>query len=117
MTPTPNLFRHAERTVNFRAGETIFLAGDEATEMYGVQAGEVSIVHRDTEIEVVGEGGFFGEMALIDKGTRSAAAVAKTDCTLVPVDERQFLFLVQQTPYFALYMLRIQAQRLRQRMG
>ena len=55
----------------------------------------------------------FGEMALIDNEPRSATAVAITDVELVPISEKQFLFLVTQTPYFALKVMRILAQRLR----
>lgn len=55
----------------------------------------------------------FGEMALIDSEPRSATAIAVTDVELVAVSEKQFLFLVSQTPYFALKVMRILAQRLR----
>jgi CRP-like cAMP-binding protein len=55
----------------------------------------------------------FGEMALIDDEPRSATALAITDVELVPVSEKQFLFLVSQTPYFALKVMRVLAQRLR----
>jgi CRP-like cAMP-binding protein len=64
-------------------------------------------------VEELGSGGVFGEMALIDTGTRSATAIAKTDCRLVPINERRFQFLVQQTPNFALQLMRIIADRLR----
>jgi CRP-like cAMP-binding protein len=52
-------------------------------------------------------------MALIDDEPRSATAIAATDVELVSVSEKQFLFLVSQTPYFALKVMRILAQRLR----
>ena len=52
-------------------------------------------------------------MALIDSRTRSATAVAVTDVTLVPVTEKQFLFLVGHTPFFALKVMRVMAGRLR----
>jgi len=52
-------------------------------------------------------------MALIDDEPRSATAVAATDVELVAVSEKQFLFLVSQTPYFALKVMRTLAQRLR----
>ena len=55
----------------------------------------------------------FGEMALIDSEPRSATAMAITDVELVPISEKQFLFLVSQTPYFALKLMRVLAQRLR----
>jgi CRP/FNR family transcriptional regulator, cyclic AMP receptor protein len=72
-------------------------------------------VVRDAVVETVGEDGFFGEMALIDHSPRSATAIAKTDCTLVKIDERQFLFLVQETPFFAIIMMRTMAGRIRRR--
>jgi len=40
-------------------------------------------------------------------------AVAVTDTKLVSVSEKQFLFLVSNTPYFALNVMRIMARRLR----
>ena len=55
----------------------------------------------------------FGEMALIDDAPRSATAVAVTDVELVPVSEKQFLFLVSQTPFFAIKVMRVLARRLR----
>jgi len=55
----------------------------------------------------------FGEMALIDNEPRSASAIAVSDVELVPVSEKQFLFLASQTPYFALKVMRVLAQRLR----
>jgi CRP-like cAMP-binding protein len=53
-------------------------------------------------------------MALIDKQPRSATAVAKTDCKLVSVNEERFQRLVKQTPHFAIQVMRVMAQRLRQ---
>ncbi len=52
-------------------------------------------------------------MALIDKGVRSTTARVKEDCTLVTVDERRFAFLCQQTPFFALQMMRLPVTRIR----
>jgi CRP/FNR family transcriptional regulator, cyclic AMP receptor protein len=52
-------------------------------------------------------------MALIDTAPRSATAVAASDVKLVPVTEKQFLFLISNTPHFALNVMRIMARRLR----
>ena len=52
-------------------------------------------------------------MALIDASARSATAIAKSDCRLVPVNERQFLLMVEQTPYFARHVMKVLADRLR----
>ena len=64
-------------------------------------------------VETVGPEGFFGEMALIDDGPRSVDAVAHTACTLVPVDQKQFHFMVAETAFFALVLLRTFSRRLR----
>jgi CRP-like cAMP-binding protein len=74
--------------------------------MYVVQSGEVELKVRDESLEVVGPDGFFGEMALPDQSRRTATAVAKTDCTIIPISERHYLFMVQETPLFALTVMR-----------
>lgn len=98
---------------SFKAGEVIFQEGDPAEELFIVQAGKVEIRLGNRLLDTLPERSIFGEMALIDRGTRSATAVAATDATLVPVGEKQFLFLVGRTPYFALNVMRVLAQRLR----
>lgn len=81
--------------------------------MYIVVEGDVDIVISDKVIETVGPGGILGEMALIDNKARSATAIAKTDCKLLPINKTHFVFLVQETPYFALQVMRTMAERLR----
>jgi CRP/FNR family cyclic AMP-dependent transcriptional regulator len=98
---------------SFKAGETIFRAGDPADEAFVVQSGTVEIRVGDRVVETLSEHGIFGEMALIDEGPRSATVVAVTDAKLVPVGQKQFLFLVRETPYFALNVMRVLARRLR----
>jgi CRP/FNR family cyclic AMP-dependent transcriptional regulator len=97
----------------FKAGETIFREGDPATELYVVQAGTVHITLGNRLLLKLGVNGIFGEMALIDSEPRSATATAATEVTLVPVSEKQFLFLVRHTPFFALQLMRVLASRLR----
>ena len=52
-------------------------------------------------------------MTLIDSAPRSATAIASSDAEMVPVSEKQFLFLISNTPYFALNVMRVMARRLR----
>jgi CRP/FNR family cyclic AMP-dependent transcriptional regulator len=82
--------------------------------MYVVKEGEVEVIVNGKVVDTIGPGGILGEMALIDKQPRSATATAKTDCKLVSVDEQRFQRLVQQTPHFAIQVMRVMAQRLRQ---
>ena len=75
----------------------------------------MSISRRDGRvIETVGEGGILGELALVDHSVRGATATAATAARLAPVDESRFTFLVQEHPTFALQVMKIMAERLRQ---
>jgi CRP-like cAMP-binding protein len=107
-----HLFRHAEFETH-PAGRVILDAGTPATTAYVVKRGTLTIRIEGVTLETVGEGGIVGEMALVDEGRRSATVVAETDCELVPVDQKRFLFLVQQTPFFAIEVMRARATRLR----
>ena len=108
-----NLVRFAADCVAFTAGQQIFAEGQLGDTMFIVKEGEVDVVVHGKVVETLGPGGILGEMALIDRKPRSATAVAKTDCQLVPINEQRFQFLVQQTPYFAIEVMRVLANRLR----
>ncbi len=106
-------FKNADNFIKFKSGDVIFKEGDPGTEMYVVRSGTIDLRIGDKTLDTLGEEETFGEMALIDQRPRSASAVAASDCEIVPVDSKRFLFLVQQTPNFALLMLKIMANRLR----
>jgi CRP/FNR family transcriptional regulator, cyclic AMP receptor protein len=97
----------------YKAGDVIFREGDPAEELYIVKSGSVEIRLGNRLLDTLSERSIFGEMALIDRGPRSATVVAATDAVIVPVGEKQFLFLVSRTPYFALNVMRVLVQRLR----
>ncbi len=98
---------------SYKAGEVIFQEGDPAKELFIVKSGKVNIQLGNRLLDTLPELSIFGEMALIDPAPRSATAVAATDATIVPVDEKQFLFLVSRTPHFALNVMRVLTRRLR----
>jgi len=98
---------------SYTAGDTILEEGEPAKEMFVVRSGKVAIrVHGET-VEEVSPGGMFGEMALIDHSPRSASVVAAEDTVLVPINERLFVVLVQDTPFFALDVMRVLVERIR----
>jgi CRP/FNR family cyclic AMP-dependent transcriptional regulator len=100
-------------TRSAKAGEIIFKEGDEAHQLFVIKSGAVAIQSGNRMLAELSTNHIFGEMALIDDAPRSATAVAKTDVELVPISEKQFLFLVSQTPLFALKVMRVLARRLR----
>lgn len=110
---TLTLFRDARDAVTFESGKVIFSAGDPGATLYVVVEGEVEISIAGRIVRTIGAGGIFGEMALIERSPRSATATAKGPVRLVEIDERRFNFLVQQTPFFALQVMRIMSERLR----
>jgi CRP/FNR family cyclic AMP-dependent transcriptional regulator len=105
-------FRNGEEQ-RLDAGQVLFEKGDTGHEMYVVRSGEVQIIDGNHVFETVGPGGIVGEMALVDGGPRSATVRASLASEVVPIDEKRFLFLVQQTPHFALRVMRVMSARLR----
>jgi CRP-like cAMP-binding protein len=108
-----DLFRHETDLLSLPATQTLFRAGDVGTMMYVLKSGTMDILVREKVVETAEAGALIGEMALIDKGPRAATAVARTDCELIAIDLRRFLFLVQQTPNFSIHVMHVMADRLR----
>ncbi len=110
-----NLFRSSKNAVTYEPGQVIFAEGERGDSMYVILEGEIEVRVKDKVFDTSGPGQIIGEMALVDKSPRSATAVAKTACKVVPVNERQFDFMVQETPHFAITVMRMMCERLRQR--
>lgn len=111
-----SLLRGERDIRRFAAGQPVFLEGAAADGMYAMLEGEVEIVMNGQVRETVQPGGIFGELALLDEQPRSATAVARTDCAIAVLNARRFETLVQQTPYFALQVMRVMAERLRRKL-
>jgi CRP/FNR family cyclic AMP-dependent transcriptional regulator len=108
------LFRNETNIASLKPGEALFSEGDPAPCMYVVRSGTVRITSGSTVLEEIGAGSILGEMALIEDTPRSATVTAVTDCEIAVVDRRRFLFLVQQTPSFALNVMKVLSHRLRE---
>ena len=104
-----SLFRNSE-TLEFAPGETIFTAGEEGKLMYVVTEGEVDILVGPTIAETVTSGGIFGEMALIDRHVKTRCRGPHPVQT-GEMMQRRFQFLVSETPFFALQVMSIMAER------
>ena len=109
-----NLFRDQE-TMGFGAGKSVCQAGEPGETMYVIMEGEVEILDGSDVLETAGPGSIVGELALIDDEPRSATVVAKSDSRVVPVDRRRFQYMVQETPNFALAVMKVLADRLRKK--
>jgi CRP/FNR family cyclic AMP-dependent transcriptional regulator len=107
------LFRHDTETKTLAAGEFLFRKGDPAQDMYVVKSGELQIGDGNAIFETVTPGGIIGEMALVDGAPRSASIKALQPCEVIAIDQKRFLFMIQQTPFFAIRVMRVISQRLR----
>ena len=101
----------------FPAGRIIMKEGDAGVSMYIVIRGRASVSINKIVVERVGPGGTFGEMALVDQASRSATAVADTECQLLTISRSDFLNLVKTKPGFAISLLKTIADRLRTMTG
>jgi len=106
--------KHDESPKKFAAGEVIFDVGERGEVMYGVIEGEVEMYVHEKLIETIQPGDVFGEGALVHLDhKRTSTAVAKTDCILAFLNQERFLFAVENTPVFALEVMRSYSDRFR----
>ena len=94
-------------------GELIFREGDLGDKLYGVVSGQVQLRWGDDRVEMIGPGSCFGVGALVDpEHRRFGTAEAFSDCELLMMNRKEFLFAMQELPMFGLEMLHDLEQRL-----
>ena len=108
-----NLFNCEPHVRSLLPGEALFVKGEMGVTVYVVLEGSIDVVVDDQILEVATRGSILGEMALIDHSPRSASAIASTPCRVAEISHDRFLFLVSQTPNFALQVMKIMSERLR----
>jgi CRP/FNR family cyclic AMP-dependent transcriptional regulator len=93
-----------------KAGTTLFQAGEPGESLFVVSTGEVELFIKDTAgqkivLTVARDGEIFGELALLDRGARTATAIALVDTELLELDRDDLLLLFQKTPEAAVRLL------------
>ncbi|AUC61100.1 cAMP-binding putative transcriptional regulator [Cyanobacterium sp. HL-69] len=110
-------FEHLEVKI-IPAGSVIFNVEDKGSVMYALLKGEVNLIVHDKVVETIFEHDVFGQGALVQpEHTRASTAVAHTECQIAELDREKFVFLVQETPFFALEVIRSLSTRLRKIKG
>jgi CRP-like cAMP-binding protein len=111
---TLKLLQRKDNFRNFATGEIIFAEGEKAKLMYGIVAGEISISVAGKIVETIKAGDVFGIGAMLHPDhIRTSTATAKTECQIVSFDREHFLFAVQETPLFALEVMKSFSDRIR----
>lgn len=106
------------REVSFGRDEVVLHQDEPGDALYVVVSGRVKVVlygddGREVILSSLRPGEFFGEMALLDGGPRSASVVAVEDTCLIKLPRDGFLEQMRQTPELSLRILETLSQRLR----
>ena len=111
--------KHLERLgmlteeVDVPAGKVLIRQGELGDDLMIIVSGAVSVERDGTEVNSLGVGEFFGEIAVIDRGPRTATVTSETPCRLLVVNHRDFHSLMEEFPEIATQVLATLAQRLR----
>lgn len=109
-----DLFRHDPEYIEIKEGDTLFKQGDLGEIMYVLIEGKAEITISGVLFGEYIQGSIVGEMAVIDGSPRYGTVTALTNCRFVKVDKKRFLFLIDETPGFAIEVIRIMAMRLKE---
>jgi len=103
----------ALRPVDHRAGSVVANEGEPGAGLFIIDSGEAQVTIGGKAVSTLGAGDFFGEMALLDGGPRTATVTAKTDLSLFVLTEWVYRGLLTEHPPIAIRTLEAVAARLR----
>ena len=111
--------RHLERLgmlteeVDVPAGKVLMRQGELGEDLMLIYSGLVTVERDGKQINKLGPGQFFGEIALIQGGPRTATVTVETPCRLLVVNHRDFHALMDEFPEVETRVLLALAQRIR----
>jgi CRP/FNR family transcriptional regulator, cyclic AMP receptor protein len=105
--------RNAE-DVKVDAGKVLVSEGSAGSEFFVIVDGKARVTRRGKKVAELGQGGFFGDLALLDRAPRNATVVAETPMEVLVLGQREFAALIDEVPGFAHKLLAGLARRLRE---
>lgn len=105
---------HASEEIAVPAGKVLCEEGKPGREFFLIESGRAAVRRRGRKIATLGAGGYFGEMALLDRLPRSATVVSETPMELVVLGQREFFGIMDKVPGLAQKLLAAMAGRLRE---
>ncbi|HEX9969749.1 MAG TPA: cyclic nucleotide-binding domain-containing protein [Acidimicrobiales bacterium] len=103
----------ASDEVTVPQGKVLTEEGAAGHEFYLILEGQASVRRKGRKIAALGDGQYFGELSLLDRGPRTATVVAETDMRLLVLGQREFNGLLDEVPGLAHKILRTMSERLR----
>lgn len=101
------------RLVRFHDGSAIVRVGEPGDALFVVLDGEVSVQRPGLSGLSLGLGSFFGELAVLDDGPRTASVIAVGEVVCLTINQARFLKLLRDEPTIAVVVLKEVAARLR----
>jgi CRP-like cAMP-binding protein len=95
------------------SGSVVVEEGEPGDKFYAVAEGLAHVLVNGKKVASIWPGSFFGEMALLDQGPRSATVTAELPTRLLVLNARDFATVVKNNPSVALKIMRALAERLR----
>ena len=96
------------------AGKVLCEEGTPGHEFFLVLDGQATVRRNGRKVATYAPGASFGEMALLDRGPRSATVTADTDMSLLVIGQREFSGVLDEIPALAHKLLSVMAARLRE---
>ncbi len=100
--------------VSMTEGTLIIDQGQTGREAFVIVEGEVIVRRNGRKVAELGAGSVVGEMSLLDKGPRTATVVCQTDCTLLVIDQRRFLGVLDEIPSISHKLMASLASKIRE---
>lgn len=95
-------------------GKKLVDQGRPGHEFYLLLEGTAVVRRNNRKVAELGPGDYFGELALLDRGPRSASVVANTDVRVLMLSQRAFVGVLDSIPGMAYKLLTVMAHRLRE---
>ncbi len=104
----------ASDEITMTAGTLIVDQGQMGREAFVILDGEVVVKRNGRKVATLEAGEVVGELSLLDHGPRTATATCATDCTLLVIDQRRFLAVLDDVPAISHKLLARLASRIRE---
>lgn len=108
------LVAKASDVISVPAGTDIVKEGEIGHEFYLIASGSAVVRREGRKIATLAPGSYFGEMALLDRGPRTATVSTDEPSELIVLGQREFMSVLDQVPPVAHKLLVSMARRLRE---
>jgi CRP-like cAMP-binding protein len=108
------LVAKASDVVQVPAGKDLVREGEIGHEFYLISSGSATVKRGGRKVVSLATGDYFGEMALLDRGPRTATVTTEVPSELIVLGQREFMSVLDQVPPLAHKLLVSMAGRLRE---